>query len=318
MKNPILKFFKYLIRPAITICLIYWLIQSGKLDPKFFWILWAQPHLFLTSILLWLGASLLLSAWRWRVLLKGAGSDVPTKLVLLLTSAGLFFNSVMPGAVGGDVLKGWYVYKYHQAKSRHAVLLTVLLDRVLGVMALFILGACASMVGLWTGKMPGYLLGWCGMTLGLGMGLALGLFCISIGWVPFGTMLQRIEIFKKCIRAVQMQDGKAIFRATLISLCVQITNLFGYWVFTQASFSGIIPWTSVFIILPFAVLSTALPLAPGGAGVGHLSFEFFFQQIGMEGGANIFNLYFVGQMTLNLTGGVAFLFLKKQMVNLKE
>ncbi len=41
---------------------------------------------------------------------------------------------------------------------------------------------------------------------------------------------------------------------------------------------------SLFSIFPIGMLLTALPLAPGGLGVGHLAFEKLYQLIGLSEG----------------------------------
>ena len=46
-------------------------------------------------------------------------------------------------------------------------------------------------------------------------------------------------------------------------------------------------------VAPLAILVTALPLAPGGMGVGHVAFEEVLGIVGISGGANIFNLFFL-------------------------
>jgi glycosyltransferase 2 family protein len=64
-------------------------------------------------------------------------------------------------------------------------------------------------------------------------------------------------------------------------------------------------------LIPLGILTTALPLAPGGMGVGHVAFDRLLALVGIEGGANIFNIFFLGQMSLNLLGVVPYLLFKK-------
>ncbi len=53
-------------------------------------------------------------------------------------------------------------------------------------------------------------------------------------------------------------------------------------------------------VFPFGTLVTAIPIAPGGLGVGHAAFEKLFNSVGLPGGANIFNIYALSQLSLNL------------------
>ena len=58
---------------------------------------------------------------------------------------GSLFNAVIPGAVGGDIVKGYYVCRRATAKTPEA-LTTILIDRVVGLLGLLLLAAIA---GLW-------------------------------------------------------------------------------------------------------------------------------------------------------------------------
>jgi uncharacterized membrane protein YbhN (UPF0104 family) len=63
-------------------------------------------------------------------------------------------------------------------------------------------------------------------------------------------------------------------------------------------------------IFPFGILVTALPLAPGGLGVGHAAFDRLFSMVGLPGGANVFNVYVLTQLVLNLLGVFPYLYMK--------
>ena len=67
----------------------------------------------------------------------------------------------------------------------------------------------------------------------------------------------------------------------------------------------------IFLLTPLAILATAIPVAPGGMGVGHLAFEHTLSLINVSGGANIFNVVFISQMAFNLSGIFPYLMYKK-------
>jgi hypothetical protein len=68
-------------------------------------------------------------------------------------------------------------------------------------------------------------------------------------------------------------------------------------------------------IFPFGILVTAIPLAPGGLGVGHAAFDKLFSLVGLPGGANVFNVYVLSQLFLNLLGIFPYLSLKTKIVS---
>ena len=56
-----------------------------------------------------------------------------------------------------------------------------------------------------------------------------------------------------------------------------------------------------------------MPLSPGGLGIGHLVFERLFSLIGVaSGGANVFNVVFFGQLSLNLLGFFPYILLRRE------
>src|SRR5262249_13698835 len=64
-----------------------------------------------------------------------AGCPTRWSNALRLTFLGLFFNNVIPGATGGDVVKGVVVARENPGRGAEA-LVTVLVDRIFGMIAL--------------------------------------------------------------------------------------------------------------------------------------------------------------------------------------
>ena len=55
-------------------------------------------------------------------------------------------------------------------------------------------------------------------------------------------------------------------------------------------------------LMPIGLITTAIPLAPGGIGIGHVAFESLYQLVGVAGGADIFNMYIILQLAVYLMG----------------
>ncbi|MDR1305303.1 MAG: flippase-like domain-containing protein [Verrucomicrobiales bacterium] len=85
-----------------------------------------------------IGASTVTQALRWRELLRVQRVNPPLTLTWLITMIGLFFNQFLPGSVGGDVVKAWYIVRQTPSLKERAVL-AVLLDRVLGLVAVLLM-----------------------------------------------------------------------------------------------------------------------------------------------------------------------------------
>ena len=103
----------------------------------------------------WLLAGLLLvsvvwplQAWRWWLLIRCRGLEVSFLSVLKLVMVGLFFNFCVPlGSNGGDVVKAYGAAKTMTAPgSKSTMVISVLLDRVMGMVALLVLAGSRGAV----------------------------------------------------------------------------------------------------------------------------------------------------------------------------
>jgi uncharacterized membrane protein YbhN (UPF0104 family) len=93
---------------------------------------------------------------------------------------------------------------------------------------------------------------------------------------------------------------------------IQGIGILFYW-YTTNTLTGQSPsWPEFVIVLPFGMIATVLPIAPGGLGVGHVAFDKLYSLIGLSGGANVFNAIAISQLALNLTGIIPYLFMRRR------
>jgi uncharacterized protein (TIRG00374 family) len=95
----------------------------------------------------WLGlalalmaAGLLLRAFRWLVILRGANMTMRYMRLLELYVAGNFFNAVLPSGFGGDILR---VAEITESIPAGKATGTVIVDRLTGLIALFVMALLA-------------------------------------------------------------------------------------------------------------------------------------------------------------------------------
>src|ERR1700750_2601622 len=74
---------------------------------------------------------------RWQILMRVQGMDMSWRRAIMLFFVGLFFNLFMPGYTGGDVARLYYLMREFPDKKKEAIL-TVVMDRLIGVAALFV------------------------------------------------------------------------------------------------------------------------------------------------------------------------------------
>jgi len=231
---------------------------------------------------------------------------------LRLTFIGLFFNNVIPGATGGDLVKGVMVAKENPGRGAEA-LVTVLVDRVFGMVALAILALTVILVH-----------GDPRLEV-LRQGLVIGLVICAVGAALYASKTFRRKAgLSALVDRLPLQDKlRSIDRAALVYMkspaFVVVALLFSFanhaLVCLGAYFLGQALGASVglvdyLVIVPVANLVTAVPLAPGGWGVGELAFRQLFLLIGASPalGVAVSVTFRLSQLALGLFGGVALLF----------
>lgn len=83
--------------------------------------------------------SQLIVGLRWWLLLRSQSIFISLSAAVKLFFLGWFYNNFMPGSVGGDLLRAWYVTR-HTDKKFEAVL-SVFVDRVIGLSSTLVIAA---------------------------------------------------------------------------------------------------------------------------------------------------------------------------------
>lgn len=81
-----------------------------------------------------------LSMLRWHLLMRSVGLNSTPWLALRLGFVGVFFNNIMPGLTGGDLVKAIYVAR-ENPKQRAGAAVSVIVDRAIGIVALALIAA---------------------------------------------------------------------------------------------------------------------------------------------------------------------------------
>jgi uncharacterized protein (TIRG00374 family) len=203
-----------------------------------------------------------------------------TELVLI----GTFFNYFMPGGVGGDVVKGFYIAREFPG-SKTKVIISVLMDRIVGLFSMILL-AMAIMIWRWEViessnelKMIFFF-------------LCIILAAFLIFWsIVFSDRLEKTNIVQKLIsimpgrnpalKILQSLFGyrkshKSFFIALGLSLMAQILSVFFFYLAGQGLGFSEVPFSTYLFVIPIGFMVQAVPLAPAGIGIGQAAFLFLF------------------------------------------
>jgi uncharacterized protein (TIRG00374 family) len=215
----------------------------------------------------------LVTSYRWHELLKALDIHIGQSKTFVLNMVGCFYNTFLPGSTGGDAFKAYYASK--QTPHRTRAVMSVLVDRAVGLLALIILGGVMAAFQ-WHIK----------ECRRVSLGAAAVCFCAFLGMLVFyNKTLHRVSGMDFVLRKMPMQKqvrgavdamrqygkrpGLALW-ALIVSFPVHGT------VVTSAMFAGMafglpLHWSYYWVAVPVIVLAGALPLSPQGAGV----MEFF-------------------------------------------
>jgi uncharacterized membrane protein YbhN (UPF0104 family) len=115
----------------VVLAVVWWYVDWPRLLAH---VKEARPGWLAASVLL-CAAVILLMAARWRAALAACGIAVDGGQTRAVTFIAQFLNTFLPGATGGDLAKGWYAIEWSPAR-KHAALMSLVYDRLIGVLAL--------------------------------------------------------------------------------------------------------------------------------------------------------------------------------------
>lgn len=95
-----------------------------------------NPLIFSCSLVIFIIAQIIIG-FRWWLLLRSQSIFIPFVSTIRLHFLGLFYNNCMPGSVGGDLIRAWYVTKH--TDKRFEAVLCVFIDRIVGLFSTLII-----------------------------------------------------------------------------------------------------------------------------------------------------------------------------------
>ena len=133
-KKLIWKIAKNLLKVVVTITALYWVFSQVSIQDLKEAVINSNP-LFLLLAFLAYAISILLSSSRLLSFLTAIGLHVSERYNFKLYQLGLFYNLFLPGGVGGDGYKIYFLRKKHSIKGRK-LLGALFFDRLSGLWAL--------------------------------------------------------------------------------------------------------------------------------------------------------------------------------------
>ncbi len=275
------------------------LIGKTLLQANFAWVL--------VGFLL-VNASLFMRAYRWLLLMRGLRVEVSFKRLVELYFVGNFFNTFLPSAFGGDVVR---ILEVSRDVDAGVAAGTVIVDRMTGLMMLFALALLALPFQPESFPLE---LTWL-IVLVCGLGLLGGFIVLQGGLLRWLTPRLPAKIAQagngfitKVLRAVDGCGWRAIGGAMLVSIIFNLT-MASWWLAAGLALGFQIPYTYYLLVVPLLSIVLLLP-SIGGLGVREMIAPMLFAGAGLspEESIALSLLVFGLERISGLLGGLVYLY----------
>jgi uncharacterized protein (TIRG00374 family) len=244
-----------------------------------------------------------LASLRWQAILRQCGANFPLGQLFRYGMAALFFNQTLPSGLAGDGVRIWLAGK--QIDWRAATY-SVLIDRVVGVVALAVLvTACLP----WSMQLVRNPVGRTALLL-IGLGsIAAGIVFVSLSW-------QRLRFLQRW-RLTRHLAATATVTAAILRSPAAVSGIFGLsflnhfvtvvmaWCAARAVGAQLPLLYALFLVLP-VILIAIVPVSIAGWGIreGAMVAAFGYAGLTPSDGLIVSLLYGAGNLAIGALGGL--------------
>jgi hypothetical protein len=254
---------------------------------------------------------LVVSAWKWQILLRVDGIHCSLATLCRYYLVGIYFNNFLPTSIGGDAARVYFISKEY-GKSIGA-LTSIFAERFSGLLALILyaifassleprvaeLGMRSSIVGL----------------MGMALGVSLLFFCRSFQrgfWSYLPKRLRsKAEQFAMGLRRY-LADRTARRTMVWTSLVYPFLVILVYFMCAR-SLGGTITITALAVVVPLVTLLTLIPFSLNGLGIREGGFVFLLSFFGVAKAEalSISLLCYALTLLFSVVGGLIFLGMRR-------
>lgn len=298
MINRLLRLFKsekfkilFLLKYSVSIGLIVLIVSRADLNS--FLTMVKEVNVFPYGMAFLVAAfSMLVRSYKWQLLLKAQGINVPLLKVQNLNYMSMFFSNLFLGSIGGDMFRIYRVMGY--SNSMGAVAFSVMMERMTGLcMAFFLVLVFGSGFVLISTSLVKVDLLLTLLLLGIITGLVLFvIFKISPKLMNL-TILRKTPMFAMVSKElldsmnVYKNQSKIVILTLALSLLYHIGNSVTVYYFVVAANGGVslIP---LFFIAPLVGILVVIPISINGIGIQEGAYIFYLEQIGVAPSTALF------------------------------
>jgi len=316
--HPVRRVALFFLKYVLGISLIVWMVASGKVDLS---VAGELPASLVGECAALMVVQSVLAALRVRYILGHQGIRTGAIQCLLFNCAGILYSAFLPGGISGDAVRA-YLFMKAVPNQRLAILGAMLLDRLMGLISMVALGlAAAFYMAIRVPIVRPYLLGFTAIFAVLVGGLAMLHFLGSrhggqkhaVGAGRIGRLWGNLRRVVAELRIHHYGAGVLLF-VVAQSMLIHLTAVAVIYICSLHSGSGL-GFLEVFVATPIGLLVNAIPLSPGGLGIGENAFELLYRAIGGQHGGTSF---LIARFFLYSPAVVGLAYVLKRMVTRKR
>jgi glycosyltransferase 2 family protein len=293
---------------GVSLALLAYLLSTTDLSALHRRLRSGDTLLLAAAVALYTGI-VVLSTWRWRVLLQAQGYEAPLRHLSASYLVANFFNNFLPGNIGGDVVRVRDSSKL--TGSTTASVAVVAIDRILGFGAVYALALFAFVLGptqlrVLRGVVPALAF----LTLVFSVlayvffrpGTARRVMSASgLNNVPW--IRGQFEVVQSAVN-VYRQQVRAVWAAFVTSVALQALVVC-YFYAVAHSLRIPLSLAACFLVVPLCILAMAVPISFNGWGIRESVFVLYFGQLGVPRDSTLaFSLAGAGLMVLLSLAGL--------------
>lgn len=318
MKKSISVVLKVLVS-IFFITLLLWLMR-GNIKQISVLLKSTKIWLFCIGFLLYFIAAIL-GAYRLKKVLTVQDIHLPLKDVARLTLIGLFFTNFMPTAVGGDIVKAYYMVKMTNKKLESFT--SIFVDRLIGLFSFISLAAIALI--FYGNNIENRLVVWMVFAM-----LVASLLAITV--LLNKNIAKRLRFIVTTLRFVKLDaklkrvyeaitsyrhHGKIAIQSFCISVSCQIMTIFTIYLLAKSISVNVSPMV-LFLVVPIITVASMLP-SLNGLGIREGAYVYFLGGIvGHEQALAISLLWLALFLGVSLFGGAVYLLWGHRLGKIEE
>ncbi|MCX5718028.1 MAG: lysylphosphatidylglycerol synthase transmembrane domain-containing protein [Nitrospirae bacterium] len=258
----------FILKLVVSSSLLYFVLSNTGVEKVFAIIRTINPFAFTGAIFIYI-ASLYVSSIRWRLLLP---EEFKGKRLFSFYLIGSFFNTFLPGIVGGDAVKTYYLYK--ETNKGSLSFASVFMDRYMGFISLMTIALISFAAGFKYVK--GSLIEWLLPTIVLSF--LIGSFAIFR--LRLGKGIKALSEFYGYFNEYSHQK-MVIMKTLMLSFTIQVLSILSMYIIALGLGQHIY-LSYFFIFFPIIVTISTLPISISGIGLREGAFVLLFGMAGVK------------------------------------